>query len=235
MNAKRPSPPTPSQKGDAEADDASGDTPPPPRRRAPRLDPQERRRAILDAALAVFAEKGFAGARMDDVAVRAGVAKGTLYLYFEDKKALFEGLVRDAADPILGALEGQVAQFPGSTRDLLVLVFGHIVAEAVESPRRHLVKLMIGEGERFPELADFYYREVVKRGLDLLRAINARALERGEITSDAGLRYPQLLIAPVLVAATWEGLFARNAPLDARDMLMTHAEMVLRGLGWRQP
>lgn len=201
--------------------------------RAARLDPAARRAAILAAALAVFAEKGFAGARMEDVAAQAGVAKGTLYLYFEDKRALFEGLIREAADPILAALETQVAHFEGSTLELLGLVFGHVVTEAVESPRRHLIKLMIGEGERFPDIADFYYHAVVRRGLELLRTINARALERGEITSDAGLRYPQLLIAPVLVAVVWEGLFARHQALDVRDMLMTHAELVLRGLGWR--
>lgn len=208
---------------------------PPARSRARRLDPEARRRAILDAALIVFAEKGYAGARMDDVAARAGVAKGTLYLYFEDKKALFQGLVHDAADPILGAMEERVASFEGDTRELLELVFSHVAAQVVHSPRRHLVKLMMGEGERFPELADFYYREVVSRGIALLRSINARALARGEITSDAGLRFPQLIIAPLLVAVMWESLFARNEPLDTTDMLMTHVELVLRGLGWREP
>jgi AcrR family transcriptional regulator len=205
------------------------------RPRARRLDPEARRRAILDAALIVFAENGFAGTRMDDVAARAGVAKGTLYLYFEDKKALFQGLVHDAADPILGVLEERVASFEGDTRELLAVVFAHLAAQAVHSPRRHLVKLMMGEGERFPELADFYYREVVSRGMGVLRTINARALERGEITSDAGLRFPQLIIAPLLVAVMWESLFARSEPLDTTDMLMTHVDLVLRGLGWRKP
>lgn len=213
----------------------SGRAVPPTRPRARRLDPEARRRAILDAALIVFAENGYAGARMDDVAARAGVAKGTLYLYFEDKKALFQGLVHDAADPILGAMEERVASFEGDTRELLMLVFSHVAAQVVHSPRRHLVKLMMGEGERFPELADFYYREVVSRGIALLRSINARALARGEITSDAGLRFPQLIIAPLLVAVMWESLFARNEPLDTREMLMTHVDLVLRGLGWREP
>ncbi|QJP12433.1 TetR/AcrR family transcriptional regulator [Starkeya sp. ORNL1] len=205
------------------------------RPRARRLAPEARRRGILDAALIVFAENGYAGARMDDVAARAGVAKGTLYLYFEDKKALFEGLVHDAADPILGVIEQRVASFEGNTRELLATVFAHLAAQAVHSPRRHLIKLMMGEGERFPELADFYYREVVSRGIAVLRSINARALARGEITSDAGLRFPQLIMAPLLVAVMWESLFARNEPLDTSDMLMTHVDLVLRGLGWREP
>ncbi|MBB3771432.1 AcrR family transcriptional regulator [Angulomicrobium tetraedrale] len=205
------------------------------RRRAERLEPAQRRRVILDAALAVFAESGFAAARMQDVAARAGIAKGTLYLHFEDKAALFEGLVRDAVDPVLGTMERELAAYTGSTRDFLTLLFRHLAQEAVHSPRRHIIRLMLGEGERFPALADFYYREVVARGLDLLRAINARALQRGEITSDAGLRFPQLLVAPLLVAAVWEGLFRRTEPLDVSAMLDAHAEVVLRGLGWREP
>lgn len=198
-----------------------------------RPDATERRRAILDAALDVFAEHGFNGARMEDVARRAGIAKGTLYLYFKDKTALFEGLVHDAADPIFARLEGEFATFQGSTRDFLLLLFQHIQTEVLSSQRRHIVRLMLSEGERFPVIADFYYREVVSRGLDLLRAINARALEKGEIVSDAALRFPQLIIAPVLLAASWEGLFGRHEPLDLPGMFTAHAEMVLRGLGWR--
>lgn len=199
-----------------------------------RPDAEARRRAILDAALEIFAEHGFTGARMEDVARRAGIAKGTLYLYFKDKTALFEGLVHDAADPILGKLERDFATFEGSTLDFLKLLFQHIRTEAVASPRRHIIRLMLAEGERFPAIADFYYREVVARGLSLLRAINARALERGEISSDAALRYPQLIIAPVLIAAVWDGLFGRHETLDLEGMFAAHVELVLRGLGWRE-
>lgn len=210
-------------------------TAPDPKAPAPRRRPDAaaRRRAILDAALEVFAEHGFTGARMEDVARRAGIAKGTLYLYFEDKTALLEGLVHDAADPILGTLEREFAAFEGSTRDFLLLLFQHIRTEAVLSPRRHIIRLMLAEGERFPGIADFYYREVVSRGLNLLRAINARALERGEISSDAALRFPQLVIAPVLIAAVWDGLFGRHEALDLPGMFSAHAELMLRGLGWR--
>lgn len=204
------------------------------RRRADRQQPEQRRRAILRAALDVFADSGFADARMQDVAARAGLAKGTLYLYFEDKAALFEGLVREAVDPVLGAMEREFAAYEGSTRDFLTLLVRHLAREAVHSPRRHIVRLMLAEGDRFPALTDFYYREVIARGLNLLRAINARALERGEITSDAGLRFPQLLVAPLLVAAVWEGRYGRHDPLDVDAMLDAHAELILRGLGWRE-
>lgn len=203
------------------------------RRRGRKTDPEERRRAILAAALDVFTEAGYAGARMQDVAARAGVAKGTLYLYFEDKAALFEGLVREATDPILGAMEARFAEFEGSTQDFIGMLFAHLTSEAVHSPRRHIVRLLMGEGERFPQLAEFYYREVVARGLNLLREVNARALARGEITSDAGMRFPQLMIAPMLVALLWEGTFQRLAPLDTRGMLEAHVEVLLRGLGWQ--
>lgn len=201
-------------------------------RRVSRANPEQRRRAILDAALEVFAESGFASARMQDVAARAGVAKGTLYLYFKDKAALFEGLIHEAIDPVLGSMEARLADFDGTTRDFLHLLFAHLSREAVHSPRRHIVRLMIGEGERFPDLAAFYHREVIARGVNLVRAINERALARGEITSDAGKRYPQLIFAPLLIAALWEGVFQRLDPLDSEDMLKTHVDVVLRGLGW---
>ncbi|GAB4067519.1 TetR/AcrR family transcriptional regulator [Ancylobacter sonchi] len=217
------------------SDDVEADGKPAPAGRVKkRPDAEARRRAILDAALEVFAEHGFNGARMEDVARRAGIAKGTLYLYFKDKTALFEGLVHDAADPILGKLEREFAGFEGSTRDFLLLLFQHIQTEAVGSPRRHIIRLMLAEGERFPAIADFYYREVVARGLNLLRALNERALARGEITSDAALRFPQLIIAPVLVAAVWEGTFGRHEPLDLPGMFTAHAELMLRGLGWKE-
>lgn len=208
---------------------------PPATRKRRRPAPDERRRAILDAALESFAERGFSATRMEDVARRAGIAKGTLYLYFTDKEAMFEALVREAADPVFGELEQTLKTFEGSTRDFLRLVFMHLTSELVVSRRRHIVRLMLGEGERFPALSDFYYREVVARGLSLLRAVNARALARGEITSDAALRFPQLIVAPAIIAAVWEGLFGRHEQLDVPGLLAAHGEVMLRGLGWKEP
>lgn len=204
------------------------------RRRAPAMDKAERRRAILDAALAVFSEHGFSGARLDEVARRAGIAKGTLYLHFTDKEALFRGLVEENIAPVLADADHVVGLFPGNTRDLLDLLIGLLTARILDKPASALIRLMIAEGPRFPELAAFYYREVVARGLALVRQILQRGLDRGEITSDLAVRFPQLVISPAIVAVIWNSMFGAIEPLDTRALLAAHRDLLLRGLGWRE-
>jgi AcrR family transcriptional regulator len=191
-----------------------------------------RRQAILDAALTVFAERGYEAARLDDVARHAGVAKGTLYLYFEDKEALFEALVRSAVSPILDTV-ANAANVPDlKTADLLDLAFAMFNKEVLGTKRRLLLRLIVSEGPRFPALAAFYHREVVSRGVKLMRAIAQRAVERGEFPTDAAARFPQLIFAPLLLAVIWDGLFAKIEPLDAAGLLRAHRE-VLTGLSGR--
>lgn len=195
----------------------------------------ERRRVILDAALAVFAAHGFAGARLDDVARRAGVAKGTLYLHFADKDALFRGLIEDHLTPVLVDADALIAAFPGTTRDLLGLLIELLTQRVLEAPVQALLRLMIAEGPRFPELAAFYHRQVVTRGLALIRQIVERGLARGEISSDTAARFPQLVIAPAILAVVWNSMFGAFDPLDVRQLLAAHRDLLLRGLGWREP
>ncbi|MDI4665369.1 TetR/AcrR family transcriptional regulator [Xanthobacter autotrophicus] len=205
----------------------------PRRRRAPAMDKAERRRAILAAALTVFSDHGFAGARLDDVARHAGVAKGTLYLHFADKEALFRGLVEQDIAPVLADADAVVGLFPGSTRDLIDRLIVLITQRVMGTPAEALVRLMIAEGPRFPELAAFYHREVVSRGLAIVRKIAQRGLDRGEITSDLAVRFPQLVISPAIVAVIWNGMFGAFDPLDAKAFLAAHRDLLLRGLGWR--
>lgn len=193
----------------------------------------ERRREILAAALTVFAANGYAGTRLDDVARAAGVAKGTLYLHFSDKEALFRGLVEDNIAPVLADADQVVALFPGTTRDLLEQLTALLSQRILETPVQALVRLMIAEGPRFPELAAFYHREVIARALGLVRQIVARGLERGEISSDIAARFPQLVLSPVIVAVVWNSLFGAVDPLDTRQFLAAHRDLLLRGLGWR--
>jgi AcrR family transcriptional regulator len=184
-----------------------------------------RREAILDAALDEFSARGFAATRIDDVARRAGVAKGTIYLYFRDKEALFQELVRAMLVPLVAALEAPPpADVP--IRVLLAAFADLFVREVYSTKRRAVLRLVITEGARFPKLAEFYYRTVVERGMTAMRALIERAMKRGELKHDALLRFPQLVIAPGMVAIIWSGLFDRFAPLDVAAMMRAHLDVL---------
>jgi AcrR family transcriptional regulator len=184
-----------------------------------------RRDAILAAALEEFSDRGFEATRLDDVAKRAGIAKGTIYLYFRDKESLFQELIRTMLTPIVGTIETLgAADLPVNLlADRLVDLF---VREVFETRRKDVIRLMIAEGRRFPKLAEFYYREVLSRIIAAMRAVLKRAAARGEVP--AGLAdFPQIIAAPGLVAIVWSGLFERFEPLDVRAMMKTHVELLL--------
>ncbi len=185
----------------------------------------ERRAAILAAALEEFAARGFAATRLDDVARRADVAKGTIYLYFRDKEALFQELVRTMLSPLVGAIEAApLRELP--IRAVVEMIFDVFVNEIYATHRKDVIRLIIAEGPRFPKLAEFYYREVIARVLPIIRARLALAVERGELAHDALARFPQLLVAPALLAVLWSGLFGRFAPLDARALMRAHLDLL---------
>jgi AcrR family transcriptional regulator len=185
-----------------------------------------RRNAILDAALDEFSAKGFAAARLDDVAKRAGVAKGTIYLHFADKESLFQELIRAKMVPVVGSLELAFGtELPlRAVVDQAIEIF---VREIYGTRRREVIRLMISEGPRFPALAEFYYREVLERLLKALRGLMRRAYERGELANDALVRFPMLLGAPGIIAIVWNGLFDRFEPLDVRALMRAHFDNLL--------
>jgi AcrR family transcriptional regulator len=183
-----------------------------------------RREAILDAALDEFSQRGFEAARLDDVAKRAGVAKGTIYLYFRDKESLFQELIRTMLTPLVGTIEALgAADLPMSK--LAEHIANLFVREVYETRRKDVIRLMITEGRRFPKLAEFYYREVLARIIAAVRALLRRAAERGE-APPALVDFPQIIAAPGLVAIIWSGLFERFEPLDVRKMMKTHLELL---------
>ena len=185
-----------------------------------------RRDAILDAALDEFSARGFAATRLDDVAKRADVAKGTIYLHFKDKESLFQELIRSKMAPVVGTLEATfAADLPlRMVMDKAIDVF---VREVYGSHRKHLIRLIISEGPRFPALAEFYYREVLSRILKSVRGLLRRALERGELADDTLIRFPQLIGAPGIIAIIWSGLFDRFEPLDVCAMMRAHFHRLL--------
>lgn len=183
-----------------------------------------KREAILAAALDEFSVSGFAAARLDDVAKRAGVAKGTIYLYFRDKESLFQELIRAMLTPLVGTIEamGQADLPLPALAEHIVELF---VREVYETRRKDVIRLMIAEGRRFPKLAEFYYREVLARIIAAVRALLTRAAQRGEVAPGLA-QFPQLIAAPGLIAIIWSGLFERFEPLDVRAMMKTHLELL---------
>jgi AcrR family transcriptional regulator len=184
-----------------------------------------RREAILAAALDEFAAQGFAATRLDDVARRAGVAKGTIYLHFQDKEALFQELIRSVLGPFVGTLEAALkADLP--VRFVAEQALEMFVREVYETRRKDVLRLILTEGQRFPQLAEFYYHEVVERALAAFRAFMQRGVERGELRSDALARFPQLLAAPAIIAIMWNGLFGRYEPIEPRALLRAHLDLL---------
>jgi AcrR family transcriptional regulator len=215
--ASKPSHPASNQAANAESRSATGG-------RAKRS--SARRDAILAAALDEFAARGFAATRLDDVAKRANVAKGTIYLHFADKEALFEELIRTELGPVVGALE-QAAHADIPLRVIADRLIDLFARGIFETRRKDIIRLVITEGPRFPKLAEFYYNEVIARAFGLIRGILQRAFERGELPNDTLVRFPQLLAAPGIVAVIWSGLFDRFEPLDVRAMMRAHFNQLL--------
>ena len=198
---------------------SQGDAP-----RAPQDPRAARREAILAAALDEFSSQGFTAARLEDVARRAGIAKGTIYLYFRDKETLFQELVRSMLTPVIGTVEA-LREVDVPMRVLSEQLLDVFVDQILSTRRREVIRLMIAEGRRFPKLAEFYHREVISRIFAAVRAVLERAAARGEVPP-ALAQFPQLLAAPGLVAVVWTGLFDKYEPLDARAMLRAYFDML---------
>ncbi len=187
---------------------------------------------ITAAALEVFVEKGFAATRLEDVAARAGVSKGTVYLYFESKEELFKAVVREGLIPAIAEAEKRVAGHRGSASDLLrdlVRGWWQLVGS---TPYGGLPKLMISESRNFPEIARFYYEEVITRAHRLLREALRRGMESGEFRS-MDLNTAQFLVfSPFIMFLVWQHSLAccESESLDPGAYVGEAIEMVLRGL-----
>jgi AcrR family transcriptional regulator len=199
---------------------------PPPAVRPTRADKSALRRdAIVAAALEEFSARGFAAARLEDVARRAGVGKGTIYLHFRDKEALFRELVTTMLVPFIANIEATPpAGLP--IRVVLKRLIDLFIREIYGTERRKLIRLIITEGPRFPQLAEFHYHHVVERAVAAMRALLEAAHRRGELRNDALVRFPQLVVAPCMMAIIWSGLFDRFAPLDVAALMEAHLDLI---------
>jgi AcrR family transcriptional regulator len=193
---------------------------------------EERAPEILDAALACFSERGFAATRMDDIARRAGISKGTIYLYFDSKEAVFKALAQRLVASRVGEIAALVQSFEGSTPDLLRLVLDRVGSIVTTGDVAVLPRMVLAEAGNFPELAEHWRREVIDRGLALWESIIRRGQDRGEFRAIEPAHAARLCIAPMIFTALWRSTFSRMdaTPYDYQGLIDTHVDMLLRGL-----
>ena len=191
---------------------------------------------ILAAALALFAERGFAATRLDDVALRAGVTKGTLYLYFPNKEELFEAVVRQAVVPSIEWGEALLDK-PDEPAALLFERLMRSWAELALSPAGAIPKIIVSEAGNFPELARFYREEVIDRGMGLMRRVLRLGVERGEFRApDDFDNAVRCVCAPIVLAMLWRHSLGRHEQVDRFDpeaICKTQLKLVLDGLAIR--
>jgi len=193
---------------------------------------QARPAEIVEAALSVFAEKGYAGTRMDEIARRAGVTKGTIYLYFESKEAVFKSLVRDSIGATLAGVTADLSGFQGSAKDLLHFALNAMAHLLTTSDRVVLPKIIIAESGNFPELARFYREEIIDKGIALMASLIERGIAQGEFRRVPVQHAVRLCIAPVLLGAIWRVTFGQfdSEPYDYNGLIDTHLDVLFRGL-----
>jgi AcrR family transcriptional regulator len=195
----------------------------------------ERPREICAAALEVFAEKGFAAAKLDEIARRAGVSKGTLYLYFRDKQELFRAVVRSAIVPNIEAITSAVSALNAPVSDVVRMFLDGFAEREARLPVGAVAKIVIGESRNFPELARVWHDEVASRAIGALAAFVERAQQRGEVRAGDPRLYAFSLVGPMVLGALWRATLvpAGGQPLDLEALAKQHAETVLSGL--REP
>ena len=187
---------------------------------------EERPQEITDAALAVFADKGYAGTRVEEVAKRAGISKGLLYLYFRTKEELFKAVVRSFVVPKIDALAASIESTDVSAEEFMRGPLLGFIKSLPGSPVSVVVRLMISEGPKHPDLVTFYWDNVVSRGLTALQQIVERGVRNGEFHRTAVNDMPHLLVLPALFSVIWTLVFGGRS-LDTDELIDAHFEILL--------
>jgi AcrR family transcriptional regulator len=199
----------------------------PSRARQRRREKDARPQQIVAAAFEEFAEKGFAGTRLEDVAARAKVSKGLPYLYFKTKVELFKAVIRSVISSHFEVIRERMETTELSVEEFLKGPFLRFIQELPGSKRAFIARLLIAEGYKHPELTQFYYENVISRGLETMRRLIDRGIESGEFKPTPLRDYPQLLVAPVLMAVIWRSLFERYYHIDTDKLLATNIDLLV--------
>jgi AcrR family transcriptional regulator len=192
---------------------------------------EERPQEILEAAFEEFAAHGYAATRLEDVAERGGIAKGTIYLYFKDKEGLFRAVVRSLIHPALETLAGFVGAFSGSAEELLRELLSRHYAQVVRRKRaRAILRLLIAESSKFPQLSDIFHREIIAPGVTALRLVLEKGAASGEFRKTKVNDFPQILVAPGVLAALWMLILGEQHRLNLNAYMSAHMEFVFNAL-----
>ncbi len=198
---------------------------PTPRRRERKL---QRKEEILAAAFQVFAAHGYEATRIDEVARQAGIAKGTIYLYFRDKERLFRAVVRSLIQKRFDAV---AESFQGTAEQLVRELVSRMYNQVVRNEKvRSIVRLLIAEGGRFPQLTEIYHREIIAPGMKAIRQVLLRGIASGEFRETSAVEFPQLLAGPGVLAIVWRLLHGGRHRIDLDAYSKAHLDFLLRGL-----
>ena len=194
--------------------------------------PEDRPAEILAAALDLFAEKGFTATRMEDVASRAGLSKAAIYLYFKDKMALLEALVKATVGTNLTMARTMAEGYQGSVTELIQTIMGFMAGRIGDTRMPDLIKLIISESRAHPEIGRFYLENVINQGLPFFEGLIQRGIDRGEFRAVDPKLAVKAMIAPMLLAAVWRTVFEPLGAekLDIEAFARHHQDMLLRGL-----
>jgi AcrR family transcriptional regulator len=190
---------------------------------------EDRPQEITEAALAAFAEKGYAATRVDEVARRAGVSKGLLYLYFKTKEDLFKAVIRSFVVPKIDELTAIIESSELTSEEFLRGPFLEFVKTLPGSPISILVRLMISEGPKHPDLLQFYWDNVVSRGLAALNVLLERGIENGEFRRCVVHELPHLFVMPVVFSVIFKLLFEKQCP-DTDKLIEVQVDLLIAHL-----
>lgn len=191
---------------------------------------EDRPAEITAAALDAFAENGYAATRVTDVAKRAGVSKGLLYLYFKTKEELFKAVIRSFVVPRIEALQSSIETSELGATEFLRGPFLEFAQTLPQSPARVLIRLLISEGPKYPDLTRFYWENVASHGLAALRSLVAKGVREGEFRPSALSEFPQLIVSPVMMSVVWSIVFEAHQELDTDRLMEAHVELLLAAI-----
>jgi len=190
---------------------------------------------ILEAALTMFTEKGFAGTRLDEIARAAGISKGTLYLYFKSKQEIFEAAIQHTIGPRLEQVEKLVGDDDGPVADLLTRLLREWWMNVTSCHLSALPKLIISESGNFPELAEFFTHKVVRRTRRLFTSVIQKGMDSGEFVAGDATTLARLALAPMIQGVIWmHSLAPYDDPQDPGDYIESHIRMFIESISMKQ-